>query len=141
MPPPAPRPKVIALGPFRISTKILDVVAEAVDEEVRARVHTADDELVAVAFALVHIDARDVTRDVGEVLKAAVRDELPRHDAERLRNTDQRRVDLGRHRRAVRVHADRARVRILRPAGRPGRLYRRAWIRRAGWRRNWRSRA
>src|SRR6201981_2998031 len=64
--------------------KILDVVAEAVDVEVGARIHAADDELVAVAFALVHGDARNVARDVGEVLKARVVDELARDDAERL---------------------------------------------------------
>ena len=47
--------------------KILDVIAEAVDEEVGARIHAANDELVAIAFALVDGDARNVARDVGEV--------------------------------------------------------------------------
>jgi hypothetical protein len=61
--------------------KILDVVAEAVDEEVGARIDAADDELVAVAFALVHGDTRNVAGDVGEVLKARVVDEFPGHDA------------------------------------------------------------
>src|SRR5262249_6297748 len=122
-------------------TKILDVIAEAVDEKVRARVHAADDELVAVAFTLVHVDAGHVTRDVGEILKAVVRDELPRHDAERLRNVDDRRIDFGRHRVAVRVHADRAGARILRAAGRPRRLDRGARIGRAWRRRNWPRRA
>src|SRR5262245_38884515 len=113
-----------ALGIVEIA-KVLHVVAEPVDEKVRARVHAADDELVAVAFTLVNGDARHVARDVGEVLKAVVRDELPRHHADRLRNVDQRRIDLCRRRRAVRKHADRTRACILRLAGRPGRLYRR----------------
>src|SRR5215472_6472497 len=111
--------------------KILDVIAEAVDVEVGARIHAADDELVAVAFALVDVDARNVARDVGEILKARVVDELPGDDAERLGNVDQRRIDLGRRRRAVGVDAHRPRARILCAARRPGRLYRRAWIRRA----------
>src|SRR5205807_1111300 len=53
-------------------TEDLDVIAEAVDEEVCARVHAANDELVAVAFALVHGDAWNVARDVGQALKALV---------------------------------------------------------------------
>src|SRR5262249_58821520 len=115
--------------------KILDVVAEAVDVEVGARIHAADDELVAVAFALVDVDARNVARDVGEVLEAVVVDELPGDDAERLGNVDDGRIDLGRHRRAVGIDAHRPRARILRAARRPRRLYRRAWIRRACLRR------
>src|SRR5262249_46046024 len=43
--------------------KILDVVAEAVDVEVGARIDAADDELVAVAFALVDVDAGNVAGD------------------------------------------------------------------------------
>src|SRR5262249_8325157 len=135
-----------ALGIVEIA-EVLHVVAEPVDVEVRARIHAADDKLVAVAFALVDVDARHVARDVGEILKTVVRDELPRHHTERLRNVHQRRIDLGCHWRAVRINADRTRARILRLAGRPGRLYRRAWVRRGWWwrrwwgRRNWRARA
>src|SRR5215467_7992889 len=121
--------------------KILHVVAEAVDVEVGARIHAADDELVAVAFALVDVDARNVARDVGEVLKAVVVDELPGHDAERLGNVYERRIDLGRHRRAVGIDAHRPRARILRGARGPGRLYGRARIRRAWLRRVWLRRA
>src|SRR5262249_24051853 len=40
-----------ALGVVEIP-EILNVIAKSVDEEIRARVHTANDELVAVAFAL-----------------------------------------------------------------------------------------
>src|SRR6516165_2120326 len=121
--------------------KILDVVAEAVDVEVGARIHAADDELVAVAFALVDVDPRHVARDVGEVLKAVVVEELPGHDAERLGDVDERRIDLGRYRRAVCVDAHRARARILRAARRPGRLNRGARIRGAWLRRGWLRRA
>ena len=48
--------------------EVLDVVAKAVDEEVGAGIDAANDEFVAVAFALVHGDARNVTGDVGEAL-------------------------------------------------------------------------
>ena len=83
-PPPAPRPKVSALGPLQNLdalrvveiAKDLRVVAEAVDEEVRARIDAANDELVAVAFALMHGDAGNVAGDVGEALEALVLDEL-----------------------------------------------------------------
>ena len=59
-------------------------------------------------------DARNVARDVGEALEALVPDELLGHDGDRLRNVDQRRVGLGRDRRAVGVDADRAGAGILR---------------------------
>ena len=45
--------------------------------------------------------------------KLVVSYELPGHDAERLRNVDYRGIDLGRHRRAVRIDTDRPRPRIL----------------------------
>ena len=61
-----------------------------------------------------HGDARNVAGDVGEALEALVPDEVLGDDAERLRNVDQRRVGLGRDRRAVGVNADRAGARILR---------------------------
>ena len=102
--------------------KYLHVIAKAVDEEVRARIHAANDELVTVAFALVDGDARNITGDVGQVLEAVVVYEFPGHDAERLRNVDYRGIDLGRHRRAVRIDTDRSRARILGPAARPGQL-------------------
>jgi hypothetical protein len=102
--------------------KYLHVIAKAIDEEVRAGIHAANDELVTVAFALVNGDARHKTGDVGQVLEAVVRYELPGHDAERLRNVDDRGIDLGRHRRAVRIDTDRPRPRILCRAARPGQL-------------------
>ena len=68
--------------------KYLHVIAKAVDEEVRAEIHAANDELVTVAFALVAGDARNKTGDVGQVLEAVVIYEFFGHDAERLRNVD-----------------------------------------------------
>jgi hypothetical protein len=73
----------------------LHVIAKSVDEEIRARIHAADDEFVAVAFALMHGDPRNVAGDLGEPLKALIPDEVLGDDAERLRNVDQRRVGLG----------------------------------------------
>ncbi len=49
-----------ALGVVDVAI-ILDVVAEAVDEEVGAGIDAADDQLVAIALALMHRDARHVT--------------------------------------------------------------------------------
>ncbi|RDJ94034.1 hypothetical protein B4Q13_17655, partial [Lacticaseibacillus rhamnosus] len=57
-------------------------------------------------FALMHGDAGHVARHVGEVLVALVADEVLGDDAHRLRNVDDRRVGLGRNRRAVRIVAD-----------------------------------
>src|SRR5207302_2601062 len=96
-------------------------VAEAVDEEIGARIHATDDELVAIAFTLMNVHTRDIAGDIGKVLKAGIRYELPGHDAERLWNVDQGRVDLRRRRRAVRIDALRPRARILCPAGGPRR--------------------
>jgi hypothetical protein len=42
-------------------TKILDVVAEAIDEEVRARIDAPDDELIAIALALMDGNAWNIT--------------------------------------------------------------------------------
>ena len=50
--------------------EILHVIAKTVDEEVGAGIHAADDEFVAVAFALVDGDAGNVAGDVGEALEA-----------------------------------------------------------------------
>ena len=102
-----------ALGVVEIA-EILNVVAKAVDEEVGAGIDAADHQLVAVAFALMHGDARNVAGDVGEALKTLVPDEIPGDHAERLRNVEQSRVGLGRNRRAVGVNADRAGTRVLR---------------------------
>ena len=68
-----------------------------------------------------NVHARDIAGDIGKVLKAGIRYELPGHDAERLWNVDQGRVDLRRRRRAVRIDALRPRARILCPAGGPRR--------------------
>jgi len=93
--------------------EILDVIAKAVDVEIGAGVDAADHELVAIALALVDGNARDVAGDVGEGLKTRVADEILGHDGDRLRNVDQRRVGLGRHRCAVGVDANGAGARIL----------------------------
>ena len=94
--------------------EILHVIAKTVDEEVGAGIHAANDEFVAIAFALVHGDAGNVAGDVGETLKTLVLDEVLGDDAERLRNVDQRRIDFGRNRRGVGIDADRAGTRVLR---------------------------
>ncbi len=106
----------------------LHIVAKAVDEEVRARVDAADDELVAVAFALMRNDARHVAHGVVDALEALVLDEVLGQHADRLRNVDQRRVGLGRDRGAVGIDADRAGARVL-GIGFAG------WSRRSGLRR------
>ena len=95
-------------------TEILHVVAKTVDEEVRAGIHAADHQFVAVALALVDRDAGHIAGDVGEALKALVPDEVLCQHAQRLRNIDQRRVGLGGDRGAVGVNADRAGAGILR---------------------------
>src|SRR5262249_24577837 len=112
--------------------KDLDVIAETVDVEVRARVHAADDKLVAIAFALMHGDAGYVARDVSETLEALVTDEALGHHVERLRNIDQRRVALGRDRSAVGIDADRAGARVLAVGGRRWRGLRARRPRRGG---------
>jgi hypothetical protein len=50
----------------------LNVIPEPVDEEIGARIHAANDELVAVTLPLVHINAWNVARDVREILEACV---------------------------------------------------------------------
>jgi hypothetical protein len=57
----------------------LDVVAESVDEEVRAGIDAADDKFVAIAFTLVDGDARYVACHVGNALKGVVLNEFTRH--------------------------------------------------------------
>src|SRR5262249_61198140 len=60
-----------ALGVIQVA-EVLDVVAEAVDEEVGAGVDAADHEFVAVAFALVDGDAGNVARHIGDLLEVLV---------------------------------------------------------------------
>ncbi len=79
-------------------TEVLDVVAEAVDVEVGAGIDAANDQLVAVAFALVHRDAGNVAGDVGDALGVLILNELLGQHADRLRDVQQRRVALGRTR-------------------------------------------
>src|SRR5207244_4396448 len=94
--------------------EILDVVAKTVDEEVGTGVDAADHEFVAIAFALVDGDAGNVAGDLGEGLKTLVADKILGHDRDGLRNVDQRRVGLGRNRRAVGVDAGGAGPHVLR---------------------------
>ena len=65
-----------ALGVVEIAED-LHVVAEAVDEEIGARIDAANDEFVAIAFALMDGDAGNVARDIGDALEALVLDEAP----------------------------------------------------------------
>lgn len=94
--------------------EILHVVTKAVDEEVGAGIDAADDELVAIAFALVDGDARDVARDIGQALIILVADLLLGDDGKRLRDVDDRRVRLGGDGGAVGKIADGAGARVLR---------------------------
>ena len=94
--------------------EILHVVTEAVDEEVGAGIDAANDQFVAVAFALMHGNAGRVPRHIGQVLIALVPDEFLADHGQRLRDVDDRRVGLGRNRRAVGVVADGAGLRVLR---------------------------
>ena len=57
--------------------EVLDVVADAVQEERRGRVVAADRRLVAVPLTLAHRDPGHVARDVGHALHALVGDERP----------------------------------------------------------------
>ena len=66
-------------------------------------IDAANDEFVAVALALMDRDARNVTRHLGQALKALIADEILGHHSDRLRNIQQWRVGLGRARRAVGV--------------------------------------
>ena len=94
--------------------EILDVVTEAIDEEIGAGIDTTDHEFVAVALALMDGDAWNVARHLRQALKALIPDEFLAHDGDRLRNIHQRRVGLGRRRRAVGVNPGRAGTRVLR---------------------------
>ncbi|OIQ68161.1 hypothetical protein GALL_502510 [mine drainage metagenome] len=82
---------------------ILNVVAKAVDEEIRAGIDAANDEFVAVALALMHRHAWNVPRQIGDAVGALVLNEILGQNADRLRDVQQRRVGLGPDRRAVGV--------------------------------------
>ena len=56
---------------------VLHVVAHAVQEEVGGGAVAADDDLVAVVLALVHLDAGGVAQDVAHARHELVADELP----------------------------------------------------------------
>ena len=71
--------------------EVLDVVADAVDEEVGGRAVAAQDRRVAVALALREADARHVAGHVGHARHALVGDEGTRHDAHGLGHVAQRR--------------------------------------------------
>jgi hypothetical protein len=70
---------------------VLDVVAHAVQEEIRGRVVAADDDLVAVVLPLVRPHPREVADDVGHARHELVLDELLRGDGDGLRDVPQRR--------------------------------------------------
>ena len=75
---------------------VLHIVAHAVDEEIRGAAVAADDDLVAVVFALMHGDARHVAHDVAHARHQLVLDQLLGHDGHRLRHVEQRRRRLRR---------------------------------------------
>ena len=74
---------------------VLDVVADAVDEEVAGGADAAEDRRLAVALALREAHARHVARGLGNALHRAVAQLVAGHHADRLRRVAQRRVGLG----------------------------------------------
>ena len=94
-------------------SKVLDVVADTIDEEVGRRAVAAKNRRVAIAFALGEADTGHVAGHVGHAGHALIGNQRARHDADRLRDIAQRGRGLGRgrHRRHGiadgRVNADR----------------------------------
>jgi hypothetical protein len=86
-----------ALGVVEIAI-VLDVVAHAVDEEVRGRGIAAQRRRIAVAFALAHGHAGHVAHDIGHRAHALIGDDIVRDDGDRLGHVAQRRVRAGRGR-------------------------------------------
>ena len=84
---------------------ILNIVADTIDEEVGCRADPAEDDCVAVAFALRAIHAGRIVNDLPDRGKATNGDLIGRHDGEALRHVDNRR------RRAKRI--DLIRVEVL----------------------------
>src|SRR5205823_4513458 len=78
--------------------EILDVVADSVDEKVRARALPADDDLVAIELALMRNDTGNVADGLAETLKVLVPDELRGEHRHRLRHVDERSFGFRRRR-------------------------------------------
>ena len=58
---------------------VLDVIAQAVDEQISRSAAAAEHRVVAIAFTLRDADPRHVAHHVGEVLHVLVIDQLARH--------------------------------------------------------------
>ena len=77
-------------------TEILDVVAHAIDEEVRRGTVAAQHRRVAIALALCDADARDIARHLPDISHSLIVDQFPRDDGDGLGHVHERRVGLGR---------------------------------------------
>ena len=103
MPPPPPRPKIIALGPLQHLdpldiveiAEILRVVADAVDEQIGGGVVAAQGELVAIAFAGAGRRAGHEQQHFGDRAQCLVLDLLRGDDGQRLRDVADRGVGAG----------------------------------------------
>ena len=79
-------------------TEVLDIVADAVDEEVRAGALPAQDDLVAIELALMWNDTGNVADRFAEALKILVLDEIRGEHGHRLRHIDERSLGFRRRR-------------------------------------------
>jgi len=75
----------------------LDVVADAIDEEIAGRRITAEHQRLTIALALRRENTGDIADGIANAGRGLVRDLLHCHHVDRLRHVDQRRV--GAHRR------------------------------------------
>ncbi len=115
--------------------EVLDVVADAVDEEVGGRAVAAQNRRVAIALALADAHARHVADDVGHALHALVGNHRLRDDRDRLGHVPERRQRLRRRQRGAggigqagsdfdvlghRPHVDRVGVRSSQPRRQAG---------------------
>ena len=113
-------------------SKVLDVVADTIDEEVGRRAVAAQDRRVAISFALGKADTRHVSGHVGHAGHPLIGDQRARDDADRLRDIAQRGRGLGRRRNGWhgiadgRVNADR----LLNPRDLKGEISGRRRVRR-----------
>ena len=79
-------------------SKILHVVADTIDEEVRRRAIAAKDRGVPIPFALGKADTGHVSGHVGHAGHALIGNQRARHNADRLRDIEKRGCGLGRGR-------------------------------------------
>ena len=83
------------LGVVKIA-EILDVVADAIDEEVGGAGVAPDGRRIAVTLALAHADPRHIAHHIGHPLHRLIADQLVGDHRDRLGNVAQRRVGPGR---------------------------------------------